>query len=222
MAAQATWPDEGNLVNVYLVDQGQTRDAKGGDVWVPDYANLEVPDAALTHTAAQVLWDAPVAGKWQVLIWAPGFSGNGFSEPYSGTITLDRGVVSPTARTATAAPGDTVDGEFTVANAGPTDLAAYASSQVAYNGTALFDDFWYKPFDGTLTPDVDGFYTVGEFWLPRIRPWSPPRPCGRPRRVRSSTSASTTPQARTWPRVWRPPTSATRSSSRIPCPASGR
>jgi|GEM_PF-2360323 len=168
VAAQVTWPDEGNLVNVYLVDpKGHTRDAKGGDLWVPDYANLEVPDAALTHTAEQVLWDAPVAGKWQVLIWAPGFSGNGFSEPFSGTITLDRGVVSPTAWTATAAPGDTVDGEFTVANAGPTDLAAYASSQVAYNGTALFDDFWYKPFDGTLTPDVDGFYTVGEFWLPQ-------------------------------------------------------
>ena len=143
LAAAVTWPDQGNLVNVYLVDpNGRVRDAKSGDLNVPDYANGTAPDAALTHTGEQVLWSAPMAGKWQVLVWAPGFSGNGFSEPYTGTITLDRAVVAPTAWTTTAAPGQTVTASFSVANRGPTDLAAYADSQVTYNGDAQYQQVW--------------------------------------------------------------------------------
>jgi len=143
LAAAVTWPDQGNLVSVYLVDpNGRVRDAKSGDLNVPDYASGTAPDAALTHTGEQVLWNAPMTGKWQVLIWAPGFSGNGFSEPYTGTITLDHAVVSPTAWTATAAPGQTVIASFSVANLGPTDLAAYADSQVTYEGVAQYQQVW--------------------------------------------------------------------------------
>jgi hypothetical protein len=127
VSAQLTWPDQGNLINVYLVDpQGHVRDAKSGDLSTPDYSAGTVPDSALTLTAEQLVWDAPASGNWQVIVWAPGFSGNGFSEPYAGKITLDRTAVSPAAWTATAAPGETVSADFTVADAGPTDLAAYA------------------------------------------------------------------------------------------------
>ena len=170
ISAQLTWPDQGNLINVYLVDpQGHVRDAKSGDLYTLDYSGppFGVPDSALTHTAEQIVWDAPASGKWQVIVWAPGFSGNGFSEPYSGRITLNRTALSPAAWTATAAPGQTVTADFTVANAGPTDLAAYAESQASYNGTKLFDDYAMDPFDGTLSPDLDGYLTAGDFWLPQ-------------------------------------------------------
>ena len=159
LAAAVTWPDQGNLVNVYLVDpSGRVRDAKSGDLWLGDYSGppFGVPDAALTHTAEQVVWNAPVAGKWQVLIWAPGFSGNGFSEPYMGTITLDRAVVAPAAWTATAAPGQTATANFSVANPGPTDLAAYADSQVVVNGEPRYQDFWAYYWKPILTADTFG------------------------------------------------------------------
>ena len=144
--AQVTWPDEGNLVNVYLIDpNGRMRDAKGGDLWSSDYSDLTVPAEALTHTAEQVVWNAPEPGKWQVLIWAPGFSGNGFSEPFRGVISLDGQWVAPEAWTATAAPGETVSMDFTVSNEGPTSLAAYAESQVTWDGVARFQSGWTSP-----------------------------------------------------------------------------
>lgn len=168
LAAAVTWPDQGNLVNVYLVDpSGRVRDAKSGDLMVPDYSNGTAPDAALTHTAEQVLWNAPMAGKWQVIVWAPGFSGNGFSEPYTGTITLNRAVVGPTTWTATAAPGQTVTADFSVANAGPTDLAAYADSQVTYKGNALYQQVWDDTTGNLLANDYPGGSNAYGFYVPQ-------------------------------------------------------
>ena len=69
------------------------------------------------------MWADPAPGKWQLIVWAPGFSGNGFSEPYRGVVTVVGGSVAPGAWTATAAPGETATMDFTVANDGPTDLA---------------------------------------------------------------------------------------------------
>ena len=142
VSASLTWPDQGNLVNMYLVDpSGNVRDAKGGDlVAYPDYPNGLVPSSAFTHTAEQVVWDAPDAGKWQIIVWAPGFSGDSFAEPYAGTITLGAAPVSEAPWTATAAPGDTVGKDFTISNAGPTDLKAYAESQMIWNGMLQSQD----------------------------------------------------------------------------------
>jgi hypothetical protein len=166
LAADITWLDQGNLVNLYLVDpSGRTRVAKGGDLWAGDYSAGTVPESAFTHTAEQVVWDSPAAGKWQLVVWAPGFSGNGFFEPYSGTITLNRGVVSPAAWTATVAAGGTVTADFSVANAGPSDLAAYAESQMTYNGTPRFNNHFYAPWQGTLTPN--DIYSVPMFYVPQ-------------------------------------------------------
>ena len=168
LAAAVTWPDQGNLVNVYLVDpNGRVRDAKSGDLMVSDYARGTAPDAAFTHTAEQVLWNAPMAGKWQVLVWAPGFSGNGFFEPFAGTITLDRAVVAPAAWTATAAPGQTVTADFSVANAGPTDLAAYADSQVTYKGNALYQQVWDGRTGNLLANDYPGGSEAWLFYVPQ-------------------------------------------------------
>ena len=173
LAAAVTWPDQGNLVNVYLVDpSGRVRDAKSGDLWSGDYSGppFGVPDAALTHTAEQVVWDAPVAGTWQVLVWAPGFSGNGFSEPYRGTITLDRAVVAPTAWTTAAAPGRTVTRDFSVANAGPTDLAAYVDSQVVVDGEPRFQDYWAYYWRPILTADTFGGGGLAATGFPPVPP----------------------------------------------------
>jgi hypothetical protein len=166
--AQVTWPDQGNLVNVYLVDpSGRVRDAKGGDLWMSDYSNGTAPAEALTHTAEQVVWNAPEAGKWQVLIWAPGFSGNGFSEPFHGVITLDTPHVAPAAWTASAAPGETVTQAFTVTNDGPTSLDAYAGSQVTLDGIARFEPVWSAELDGNLPTADGGGSWAGEFRLPQ-------------------------------------------------------
>jgi len=174
--AQVTWPDEGNLFNVYLVDpSGRVRDAKGGDLSSDDYAAEPwVPDAALTHTAEQVLWSDPAPGRWQLIVWAPGFSGNGFTEPYHGEVTVDRGSVQPASWTAIAAPGDTVTQDFTVANDGPTDLAVYADSTATYNGEALFQPVWMPdylgnqpPFAGSLPDQGPAGSSVIQFGLPQ-------------------------------------------------------
>jgi hypothetical protein len=168
VAAHVTWPDQGNLVNVYLVDpSGRVRDAKGGDLWSSDYAGGTAPDSAFTHTAEQLLWNAPLAGKWQVIVWAPGFSGNGFSEPYTGTITLGRAVVGPTTWTAPAAPGQTVIGDFTVTNAGPTALKVYADSQVDWNGAAQYQSLWSDEWDGAFPMTGGGGSDVGAFTIPQ-------------------------------------------------------
>jgi len=173
LAAAVTWPDQGNLVNVYLVDpSGRVRDAKSGDLWTGDYSGppFGVPEAALTHTAEQVVWNAPVAGTWQVLVWAPGFSGNGFSEPYAGTITLDRAVVAPTAWTTTAAPGQTVTRDFFLANPGPTDLAAYADSQAVVNGEPRYQDYWAYYWQPNLTADTFGGGGLATTGFPPVPP----------------------------------------------------
>jgi hypothetical protein len=174
--AQVTWPDQGNLVNVYLVDpSGRVRDAKGGDLVSSDYsAPPWVPAEALTRTAEQVVWADPAPGKWQIIIWAPGFSGNGFSEPYRGVVTVVGSSVEPSTWTATAAPGQTTTTDFTVSNHGPTDLAAYAGSTATYNGSAVFQPVWMPdylnddpPLQGSL-PDAgpSGASLVG-FNLPQ-------------------------------------------------------
>jgi hypothetical protein len=175
ITASMQWPRTGNLVDLYLIDpSGNLRDAKGGDlVWYPDYSYGEVPDSAFTHTSEQVIWNAPQAGTWQVLVWAAGFDGNSFAEPYAGSITLDTPVVAPTSWTATAPPGGTASGDFTVTNAGATALSAYAESQAMSDGTALYDDVALEPVTGTLTadpyatPPLDGVSPSFSFTLPQ-------------------------------------------------------
>ena len=174
--AQVTWPDPGNLVNVYLVDpSGRVRDAKGGDLWSSDYSDTPwVPAEALTHTAEQVVWADPAPGRWQLIVWAPGFSGNGFSEPYRGVVTVVGSSVAPSAWTATAAPGETANMDFTVTNDGPTDLAAYAGSTATYNGTAVFQPVWEPdylnddpPLAGSLPDQGPAGSSLVGFGLPQ-------------------------------------------------------
>ena len=169
ITAALHWPDTGNLVDLYLVDpHGDLRDAKGGDLlWYPDYSSFAVPDAAFGHTAEQVIWNAPQAGTWQVLVWAAGFNGESFAEPYSGSVTLNTPVVAPASWTATAAPGGQVSADFTVANAGATTLSAYAESQVVSGGTALYDDDALAPVSGTLAATPDGISPILTFTLPQ-------------------------------------------------------
>ena len=169
ITAALSWSHSGNLVDLFLIDpNGDVRDAKGGDlVWYPDYSSFTVPDAALTHTAEQVIWNAPQPGKWQVLVWAAGFSGNSFSEPYSGSVTLDTRVVAPASWSASAAPGGQVSADFTITNAGATALAAYAESQATSGGTALYDDVQLLPATGTMTPTTDGISPILTFTLPQ-------------------------------------------------------
>jgi len=168
VAASVAWQHEGNLVNMYLVDpDGHVRDAKGGDLWAADYAAGEVPLAAFTHTAEQVIWKAPQPGKWQVLLWAPGFAGDSFAEPYSGTITLDGGSVSPAEWAVEAAPGEAVTTDFTVSNRGPTALSAYATSQMTLGGVARFDNVMLEPYAGVLEPTPENFASAGSFTLPQ-------------------------------------------------------
>ena len=132
-----------------------------------DYADGTAPPEALARTAEQVVWNAPDAGKWQVLIWAPGFSGNGFSEPFRGVITLDTPHVAPASWTTTAAPGDTVTKDFIVTNDGPTALDAYAGSQVTLDGVARFDAAWTEVLDGGLPTKDGGGSWAGELWVPQ-------------------------------------------------------
>ena len=107
-------------------------------------------------------------GKWQALVWAPGFDGNSFGEPYAGTIKLGgQGLVTPTSWTASAAPGDEVNAEFTIANDGPTDLSAYADSQASWEGVPRYDDIQLTPATGELAPTSDGFQQVLGFTLPQ-------------------------------------------------------
>jgi hypothetical protein len=169
ITASLTWPHTGNLVNLYLIDpNGALRDAKGGDLnWYSDYWSGTVPDAALGHTAEQVIWDAPQPGMWQVLVWAAGFSGDSFAEPYSGAVTLDTPVVAPASWTVTTAPGGQASHDFTVTNAGATALSAYAESQATSGGTPLYDDVALDPLTGTLTPTADGISPILSFTLPQ-------------------------------------------------------
>jgi hypothetical protein len=171
ITAALDWPHTGNLVDLYLIDpNGDLRDAKGGDlVWYPDYSTPPyAPDSALTHTAEQVIWNAPQPGKWQILVWAAGFNGDSFAEPYSGSVTLDTQTVAPTSWSASAAPGEQVSADFTVTNAGATALAAYAESQATdSSGTALFDDVALEPVTGTMTPTTDGISPILSFTLPQ-------------------------------------------------------
>ena len=169
IAASLTWPDQGNLVNMYLVDpSGNVRDAKGGDlVAYPDYPNGLVPDSAFTHTAEQVVWDAPAAGTWQIIVWAPGFSGDSFAEPYTGTITLDACPVSGGAWTTIAGPGATVGKDFTITNAGPTALKAYSESQMIWNAMPQSQTVTLDPATGTLTAGLDGYVAAYTFTVPQ-------------------------------------------------------
>ncbi len=169
LTASLTWPDTGNLVDLYLVDpSGDLRDAKGGDLlWYPDYSSFTVPAAALGHRAEQVVWDAPEAGTWQLIVWGAGFNGRSFSEPYSGTVTLDTPAVSPAAWTANATPGTQVSADFTVSNGGATALPAYAESQATSDGTPLYDDVTLPPITGTLAPTPAGISPTATFTLPQ-------------------------------------------------------
>jgi hypothetical protein len=169
LAASLSWPDEGNLLNLYLVDpSGAVRDAKGGDlVSYPDYSNGSVPDSAFTHTAEQVVWNAPAPGKWQLIVWAPGFSGESFAEPFSGTVTLGASVVSPQAWTTTAVPGATVSRGFWITDPGPTALNAYAESQVLWNGEPQTQEVTVTPVTGTLAAGVDGYVATATIDVPQ-------------------------------------------------------
>lgn len=168
VSASLTWPHQGNLVNLYLVDpNGTVRDAKGGDLTVADYSVGSAPADALTHTAEQVVWDAPTPGKWQALVWAPGFSGTSFGEPYTGTITLGQSNVTPTTWTASAPPGGHVSAEFTVVNHGPTSLSAYADSQASFEGIPRFDDIQLMPTTGQLKANGTDFQQVLGFTVPQ-------------------------------------------------------
>ena len=169
VSASLTWPDEGNLVNLYLVDpSGAVRDAKGGDlVSYPDYVEGSVPDSAFTHTAEQVVWSAPVPGTWQLVVWAPGFSGDSFAEPFSGTVTLGASVVSTPSWTTTAVPGATISRGFTITDPGPTGLNAYAESQVLWNGEPQTQEVTSTPLTGTLTAGLDGYLAATTFDVPQ-------------------------------------------------------
>jgi len=169
VSASLKWPDQGNLVNIYLVDpSGNVRDAKGGDlVAYPDYPNGLVPASAFTHTAEQVVWDSPNAGKWQIIVWAPGFSGDSFAEPFTGTITLGAGPLSGGAWTTIAGPGATLSKDFTINNPGPTSLNAYAESQMIWNGMLQSQTVTLPPTTGTLTAGLDGYLAAYSFTLPQ-------------------------------------------------------
>ncbi len=169
ITAALRWPETGNLVDLYLIDpSGDLRDAKGGDLlWYPDYSSAGVPDAAFDHTAEQVIWDAPQAGTWQVLVWAAGFNGDSFAEPYSGSVVLDTPVVAPASWSATAPAGGTAGADFTLTNAGTTALPAYVESQATSDGTALYDDVALDPVTGTLTGTTDGISPIVTFTLPQ-------------------------------------------------------
>jgi hypothetical protein len=144
------------------------RDAKGGDLTAdPDYSDFLVPAPAFLHTREQVLWSDPAPGRWQLIVWGPGFSGDSFQEPYSGTITLDRDPVDQTPWTATAAPGDTVVKTFTVTDAGPADMSAYAQSQQVWNGMLQSQDVALAPFHVTLDSSSTGFDPVLTFPVPQ-------------------------------------------------------
>lgn len=153
LQASVTWPDQGNLVNLYLVaPDGRVCNAKGGDLWSIDYTDGTVPPEASTHTAEQVVWHAPEPGTWRLLVWAPGFSGNGFEEPFSGRVSFTRGAVSPTHWTTVARPGETRQASFFVGNPGPTALPVYAESQVVIDGEPRFRQQWYAGELGPLSP----------------------------------------------------------------------
>ncbi len=170
LTASLTWPDTGNLVDLYLIDpSGDLRDAKGGDLlWYPDYSSFTVPPTAFSHRAEQVVWDAPEAGTWQLIVWGAGFNGRSFSEPYSGTVTLDTPSVAPAAWTASAAPGTQASTDFTVSNGGATALPAYAESQATTSaGAGLYDDVTLPPITGTLAPTTNGISPTATFTLPQ-------------------------------------------------------
>lgn len=167
--ASLTWPDQGNLVNFFLVDpNGAARDVKGGDVQsYPDYAYFLVPPSAFTHTAEQVVWDAPTPGKWQVFIWAGGFDGNSFAEPYSGTIVLGQQAVSPANWADSAAPGSTVTVPLTVTNSGPTPLKVYAASRQTIGGDVQYATVTAGTIKGQLTTTRKGASDDFYFTLPQ-------------------------------------------------------
>jgi Subtilase family len=169
ITAALHWPDTGNLVDLYLIDpHGDLRDAKGGDlVWYPDYLSFTVPDDALTHTAEQVIWDAPQPGTWQVLVWAAGFDGNSSAELYSGSVVLNTPVVAPASWTTTVPAGGTASADFTVTDGGATALSAYAESQATSSGTPLYDHVALDPQTGTLTGTIDGISPILTFTLPQ-------------------------------------------------------
>ena len=92
-------------------------------------------------------------------------------------------LAGPATRNASAAPGEQVSADFTVTNAGATALEAYAESQAASGGTALYDDVALPPATGTMTPylgqrskykiraDGDHYYQMGVNDRPMEEMW---------------------------------------------------
>jgi hypothetical protein len=162
----------GNLVNLYLVDpSGRVCDAKGGDLVLFDYGTYGflVDPSAFELTAQQVVWDHPAPGKWQVMLWAGGFSGKGFAEPFEGRIVLNREPVAPASWVGSAAAGATVSRTFTVANGGPTDLSVFAESQQVVKCVPQYAVVELGSFAGSLDPlDPAGALQDWEFfWAPQ-------------------------------------------------------
>ncbi len=69
--------------------------------------------------------------------------------------------------TVTAAPGDMVTKTFTVTNAGPADIDAYAQSQMSWNGMLQTQDVVLGSATGTLKGDLDDYLTVLAFPVPQ-------------------------------------------------------
>jgi hypothetical protein len=161
----------GNLVDILLVNpEGGVVEAKGGDVIWLDWGGsgeFLVPPSAFTRTAEQVIWDDPEPGSWQLVVCAPGFAGRGFAEPYSGSVTLDRKVVSPAIWTVTGARGAAVTRDFTVTNAGPSELAVYAATQKTVGGAGQYAVATLGGFKGSLNPTAAGSVDRQFFQLPQ-------------------------------------------------------
>ena len=167
-SASLTWPDQGHLVNLYLVDPGgSVRDAKGGDLDLLQIVQGLVPAAAFTHTAEQVIWDSPEPGAWQLVVWAPGFSGDSFAEPFSGAISLGGNPFAGVTWTTVAAPGATLTRDSTVSDPGPTPLDVYAQSQAIWNGMRQSETVTLDPITGTLKAGADDYGAGYSFAVPQ-------------------------------------------------------
>jgi hypothetical protein len=158
---QASWSLEserpGNLVDLFLIDpSGRPVNGKGGDVAWIDWGTFLSPPSAFTHTDEQLIWDDPEPGRWQLMVWAGGYSGEAFAEPFSGAIVLDCEAVSPEAWSVTAVPGTPVSQEFMITNTGPTTLVAYAESQLVADGERRYAEVMTGAMRGKLTPTMKG------------------------------------------------------------------
>jgi hypothetical protein len=168
IAASVTWPDQGNVFNLYLVDpSGTVRDAKGGDLFSSDFPLGLVPAAAFTHTAEQVIWDSPDPGAWQLLVWAPAFSGDALAEPFTGVIKLAGNPFAGVTWKTVAGPGATLTRDFTVTDPGPTSLDVYAESQSIWNGRRQSRLVKLDPITGTLRAGADEFQAIHELEVPQ-------------------------------------------------------